>query len=93
MVCEKNETDLDIGIPAIMLPQDAGQSLIDNIMNSSIGNSSFPIHPTPQAKEKARGDLIFPTLVCILLQFCLMVFDMDSIFMAWMHACTNLPCV
>ncbi|VFQ85990.1 unnamed protein product [Cuscuta campestris] len=35
MVCQGNETDLVIGIPAIMLPQDAGKSLIDNIMNKS----------------------------------------------------------
>ncbi|CAH9140398.1 unnamed protein product [Cuscuta epithymum] len=35
MVCQGNETDLVIRIPAIMLPQDAGKSLIDNIMNKS----------------------------------------------------------
>lgn len=27
MVCEPDETDLDIHIPAVMLPQDAGSSL------------------------------------------------------------------
>lgn len=27
MVCERNETDLDINIPAVMLPHDAGVSL------------------------------------------------------------------
>jgi hypothetical protein len=33
MVCERNETDLDIGIPAVLLPKDAGtklQSLLSN---------------------------------------------------------------
>nr|CAB3451551.1 unnamed protein product [Digitaria exilis] len=27
MVCDRNETDLDIGIPAVLLPKDAGSSL------------------------------------------------------------------
>lgn len=27
MVCEKNETDLDIHIPAVLLPKDAGSAL------------------------------------------------------------------
>ncbi|KAL6990389.1 Signal peptide peptidase-like 2 [Sarracenia purpurea var. burkii] len=35
MVCEPDETDLDIHIPAIMLPQDAGSSLEKMLMNSS----------------------------------------------------------
>lgn len=35
MVCEKNETDVDVGIPVVMLPQDAGASL-----KLSLGNSS-----------------------------------------------------
>ncbi|CAN1308884.1 Signal peptide peptidase-like 4 [Linum perenne] len=34
MVCEENETDLDIGIPAVMLPQDAGTTL-QNYMSSN----------------------------------------------------------
>ncbi|CAI0472197.1 unnamed protein product [Linum tenue] len=34
MVCEENETDLDIGIPAVMLPQDAGTTL-ENYMSSN----------------------------------------------------------
>ncbi|KAG0457422.1 hypothetical protein HPP92_022579 [Vanilla planifolia] len=32
MVCERNETDLEINIPAVMLPQDAGASL-ENILD------------------------------------------------------------
>ncbi|CAI9101871.1 OLC1v1000014C1 [Oldenlandia corymbosa var. corymbosa] len=35
MVCEANETDVQIGIPAVMLPIDAGQSLEANIRNKS----------------------------------------------------------
>ncbi|CAN4111583.1 unnamed protein product [Withania somnifera] len=35
MVCEPHESDLDIGIPAIMLPQHAGTSLIKFLVNSS----------------------------------------------------------
>lgn len=31
MVCDGNETELDIGIPAVMLPQDAGVSLKNSI--------------------------------------------------------------
>lgn len=35
MVCEANETDIDIGIPAVMLPQDAGTSLEKSLNNNS----------------------------------------------------------
>jgi hypothetical protein len=35
MVCEPDETDLDIHIPAVMLPQDAGSSLERMLINSS----------------------------------------------------------
>ncbi|WVZ73091.1 hypothetical protein U9M48_021439 [Paspalum notatum var. saurae] len=33
MVCERNETELDIGIPAVLLPKDAGSSL-QNLLSS-----------------------------------------------------------
>ncbi|KAH7691728.1 Peptidase A22B signal peptide peptidase protein [Dioscorea alata] len=33
MVCDRNETDLNINIPAVMLPQDAGASLESTIKN------------------------------------------------------------
>ena len=39
MVCEANETDVDIRIPAVMLPQDAGVSLEENLLNNSSGKS------------------------------------------------------
>ncbi|KAK4476590.1 hypothetical protein RD792_015747 [Penstemon davidsonii] len=35
MVCEANETEVRIGIPVVMLPQDAGASLRRNMKNSS----------------------------------------------------------
>ncbi|CAA2992964.1 signal peptide peptidase-like 4 [Olea europaea subsp. europaea] len=35
MVCEVNETDVDIRIPAVMIPQDAGASLVQSIRNNS----------------------------------------------------------
>lgn len=35
MICEPDETDLDIDIPAVMLPQDAGASLEKMLMNRS----------------------------------------------------------
>ena len=40
MVCEPDETDLDIQIPAVMLPQDAGATLEKMLINSSKGTSS-----------------------------------------------------
>ena len=41
MVCEANETDVDIGIPAVMLPQDAGENLKNHILNNSVGIFHF----------------------------------------------------
>lgn len=35
MVCEANETDVHVGIPVVMLPQDAGQNLKDSMNDSS----------------------------------------------------------
>lgn len=34
MVCEVNQTDVKIGIPAVMLPQDAGASL-EKLINTN----------------------------------------------------------
>lgn len=41
MVCEANETDVDIGIPTVMLPQDAGENLENHILNNSVGMFQF----------------------------------------------------
>lgn len=37
MVCDPGETDLDIHIPAVMLPQDAGITLNKMLLNGSSG--------------------------------------------------------
>lgn len=44
MVCEPNETDLDIRIPVVMLPQDAGASLEKMLMNSTSGKHFLVLH-------------------------------------------------
>ena len=41
MVCEKGENVLDINIPVVMLPIDAGRSLEETVQSNSIGNSQF----------------------------------------------------
>jgi hypothetical protein len=38
MVCEKNETDLDIHIPAVLLPKAAGGGLHKLLMSGNAGN-------------------------------------------------------
>ncbi|KAH6778702.1 SIGNAL PEPTIDE PEPTIDASE-LIKE 4 [Perilla frutescens var. hirtella] len=48
MVCEANETDVHVGIPVVMLPQDAGQSLKESMKNSS--HVSIQIY-SPQRPE------------------------------------------
>lgn len=40
MVCEPDETDLDIQIPAVMLPQNAGATLQNMFLNGSSGRIS-----------------------------------------------------
>ena len=37
MVCDHNETELDIGIPAVLLPKDAGSKL-RSLLSSGEGN-------------------------------------------------------
>ncbi|GFP91510.1 signal peptide peptidase-like 4 [Phtheirospermum japonicum] len=50
MVCESNETDVNIGIPVVMLPQDAGVTLRQSMMNNSHGNVSIQMY-SPQRPE------------------------------------------
>ncbi|XP_019190430.1 PREDICTED: signal peptide peptidase-like 4 isoform X2 [Ipomoea nil] len=66
MVCEKNETDLDIGIPAIMLPQDAGQSMIENIINSSVVSVQLysPKRPAVDVAEVFLWLMAVATILC-----------------------------
>lgn len=40
MVCDPNETDLHIGIPAVMLPKDAGASLEGSLRSGVPGKAS-----------------------------------------------------
>ena len=37
MVCGPNETAIDINIPVVMLPQDAGASLEESLKNNTLG--------------------------------------------------------
>lgn len=39
MVCEADEPDVDIGIPVVMLPQDAGESLKESFQKNLNGKS------------------------------------------------------
>lgn len=41
MVCEENETDVDIGIPAVMLPQDAGTNIERHLEDNATGFYGF----------------------------------------------------
>ncbi|RRT73870.1 hypothetical protein B296_00032921 [Ensete ventricosum] len=41
MVCERNETDLNIKIPAVMLPQDAGASLESSLKHGLSGSTNM----------------------------------------------------
>ncbi|RZS10854.1 hypothetical protein BHM03_00042132 [Ensete ventricosum] len=41
MVCERNETDLNIKIPAVMLPQDAGASLENSLKHGLSGSTNM----------------------------------------------------
>lgn len=44
MVCRKNETSLDIDIPAVMLPQEEGKRLEKMLKDSSAGVLSFSLY-------------------------------------------------
>lgn len=41
MVCDPNETDLNISISAVMLPQDAGANLESSVKSGASGESSI----------------------------------------------------
>ena len=41
MVCDPNETDLNISISAVMLPHDAGASLESSVKSGASGESSI----------------------------------------------------
>lgn len=57
MVCEVNETDVDIRIPAVMIPQDAGASLVQSIKNNSHGK--ITLHGLTLSKMKNNSIFLF----------------------------------
>ncbi|XP_027334177.1 signal peptide peptidase-like 4 isoform X2 [Abrus precatorius] len=66
MVCEENETDVDINIPAVMLPQDAGLNLerhIENNSNVSIQLYS-PLRPLVDVAEVFLWLMAVGTILC-----------------------------
>lgn len=66
MICEPDETDLDIDIPAVMLPQDAGASLEKMLMNrSSVSVQLYsPRRPLVDTAEVFLWLIAVGTIVC-----------------------------
>ncbi|KAL3381373.1 hypothetical protein AABB24_001466 [Solanum stoloniferum] len=66
MVCEPHEHDLDIGIPAIMLPQHAGTSLIKFLGNSSSVSVQLysPKRPMVDVAEVFLWLMAVATILC-----------------------------
>ncbi|KAF8380221.1 hypothetical protein HHK36_027703 [Tetracentron sinense] len=65
MVCERNETDLDIRIPAVMLPQDAGASLENNMKNNSVSVQLYsPRRPLVDIAEVFLWLMAVGTILC-----------------------------
>ncbi|KAF7826062.1 signal peptide peptidase-like 4 [Senna tora] len=66
MVCEENETDVDIGIPAVMLPQDAGTNLEKHLENNSIVSVQLysPLRPVVDVAEVFLWLMAVGTILC-----------------------------
>ncbi|KAJ7944937.1 Signal peptide peptidase-like [Quillaja saponaria] len=66
MVCEPDETDLDIHIPAVMLPQDAGSSLEKMLLNSSSVSVQLysPLRPVVDIAEVFLWLMAVGTILC-----------------------------
>ncbi|KAJ4831903.1 Signal peptide peptidase-like 2 [Turnera subulata] len=66
MVCEPNETDLDIQIPAVMLPQDAGSSLEKMLLsNASVSVQLYsPRRPLVDIAEVFLWLMAVGTILC-----------------------------
>nr|AAM63609.1 growth-on protein GRO10 [Arabidopsis thaliana] len=66
MVCEPDETDLDIQIPAVMLPQDAGASLQKMLANSSKVSAQLysPRRPAVDVAEVFLCLMAIGTILC-----------------------------
>ncbi|PIN05829.1 putative protein, contains PA domain [Handroanthus impetiginosus] len=66
MVCEENETDVRIGIPVVMLPQDAGASLKQSMRNSSHVSIQIysPRRPSVDVAEVFLWLMAVSTILC-----------------------------
>ncbi|KAF8013397.1 hypothetical protein BT93_I1291 [Corymbia citriodora subsp. variegata] len=66
MVCDPDETDLDIQIPAVMLPHDAGSSLLKMLMNSSSVSVQLysPTRPLVDIAEVFLWLMAVGTILC-----------------------------
>ncbi|XP_057496093.1 signal peptide peptidase-like 4 [Actinidia eriantha] len=66
MVCEANETDVEIGIPAVMLPQNAGVSLEESLLsNSSVSVQLYsPKRPSVDVAEVFLWLMAVGTILC-----------------------------
>ncbi|TKY65435.1 Signal peptide peptidase 4 [Spatholobus suberectus] len=66
MVCEANETDIIIGIPAVMLPQDAGENLENHILNKSVVSVQLysPLRPLVDVAEVFLWLMAVGTIFC-----------------------------
>ncbi|XP_047320020.1 signal peptide peptidase-like 4 [Impatiens glandulifera] len=66
MVCEVNETDVTIGIPTVMLPQDAGVKLENYIKNNSIVSVQLysPKRPPVDIAEVFLWLMAVGTIIC-----------------------------
>ncbi|GAA0160885.1 aspartic protease [Lithospermum erythrorhizon] len=66
MVCDSNESDINIGIPSVMLPQDAGVTLIRNINNHSAVSVQLysPGRPVVDVAEVFLWLMAVGTILC-----------------------------
>lgn len=66
MVCEENETDLNISIPAVMLPQDAGTVLEDDLKkNITVSVQLYsPLRPLVDIAEVFLWLMAVGTILC-----------------------------
>ncbi|KAM7260820.1 hypothetical protein ACFE04_026295 [Oxalis oulophora] len=66
MVCEPDETDISIGIPTVMLPQDAGENLRRFVMNNTSVSVAFysPRRPAVDVAEVFLWLMAVGTIAC-----------------------------
>ncbi|KAK6920116.1 PA domain [Dillenia turbinata] len=66
MVCDENETEVDIGIPSVMLPQDAGVSLVKDLNSNYSVSVQFysPRRPAVDIAEVFLWIMAVATILC-----------------------------